>query len=243
MSADPGAKLAALLAGLAPGEEACARPELEIRPGEPMTDPVCQELVWAYLVWEAGPKLARAAMAKLCESFVDLNELRVCLPSELAAFFGTSYPLAMERGDRLRATLNDIFSREHAVTLASLPAMNKRDARAYLDSLEGIPPYVAARTMLVGLGGHAFPLDERLMAVLLREEALGEAGDIVSASGWLERQVRSGEAARALFALEAHADSAKPTRAATGAKKSAKPGGTGGRKKSSRAKTRKGDTG
>lgn len=243
MSADPGAKLAALLAGLAPGEEACARPELEIRPGEPMTDPVCQELVWAYLVWEAGPKLARAATAKLCESFVDLNELRVCLPSELAAFFGTSYPLAMERGDRLRATLNDIFSREHAVTLASLPAMNKRDARAYLDSLEGIPPYVAARTMLAGLGGHAFPLDERLMAILVREEALGEAGDIVSASGWLERQVRSGEAARALFALEAHADSAKPSHAGPGTKKTAKPGKTGARKKSTRAKTRKGESG
>lgn len=240
MSADPGAKLAALLARLAPGGEACARPELEIRPGEPMTDPVCQELVWAYLVWEAGPKLARAAMAKLCESFVDLNELRVCLPTELAAFFGTTYPRAAERADRLRATLNDIFSREHAVTLTTLLGMNKRDARTYLDSLEGIPPYVAARTMLVGLGGHAFPLDERLMAVLLREEALGEAGDIVSASGWLERQVRSGEAARALVALELHAEQAGPARPAAGAKRAARPGG---RKSPPRTRARKGDPG
>ena len=110
----------------------------------------------------------------------------------------------------MRATLNDIYNREHSVSLESLGAMNKRDARAYLDSLEGIPPYVAARTFLIGLGGHAFPLDERLMGVLAAEEALAEtdAGDLVTASTWLERQVRSGDAAPALHALEAYA--AKP---------------------------------
>lgn len=207
MSVDPGANLQALLTRLTRSPVAAApRPELEMSPGEAMTDAVCQELVWAYLVWEAGEKRARAMAGKLCESFVDLNELRVCLPSELAAFFGASYPLAAERADRIRASLNDIYKREHAVTLASLSSVSKRDARTYLESIEGIPPYVASRTLLIGLGGHAFPLDGRLMAVLAREGALPDGGDLHAAGAWLERQVRSGDAAPALHALEALAE-------------------------------------
>ena len=214
MSADPAANLLALLDRIAIAlEDITPRPVFEISPGEAMTDPLCQELVWAYLLWEADEKRARALAAKVCESFVDLNEFRVCLPSELASFFGNTYPKAAERGDRMRATLNDIYNREHSVSLESLAEMNKRDARAYLDSLEGIPPYVAARTFLIGLGGHAFPLDDRLMKILAAEDALAESGDIVSASNWLERQVRSGDAAPALHALEAYADTPSSSRA------------------------------
>ncbi len=213
MSADPAANLQALLERIAIApEDITPRPDFELTPGDPMTDPVCQELVWSYLLWEAGEKRARALAAKLCEAFVDLNEFRVCLPSELASFFGNTYPKSAERGDRMRATLNDIYNREHAVTLESLGEMNKRDARAYLDSLEGIPPYVAARTFLIGLGGHAFPLDERLMKVLSAADAIADADDIVAASSWLERQVRSGDAAPALHALEAYAAKATPSR-------------------------------
>ncbi len=208
MSVDHASNLQSLLLRIAlEPDKIVPRPELELAPGDPMTDAVCQELVWAYLVWEAGEKRARALTAKLCETFVDLNEYRVCLPSELASFFGSTYPKATERSDRMRATLNDIYNREHAVSLEALNAMNKRDARAYLDSLEGIPPYVAARTFLIGLGGHAFPLDERLLKILAKEEALAEVGDVATAASWLERQVRSGDAAPALVALEAHADS------------------------------------
>lgn len=209
MSVDHASKLQELLARLAQSPtQVTPRPELETAPSEPMTDPVCQELVWAYLVWEAGQKRATALAAKLCDSFVDLNELRVCLPSELAAFFGSSYPKASERAERLRASLNDVYRREHSVSLASLSSINKREARAYLESIEGIPPYVASRTLLLGLGGHAFPLDERLSRVLVSEEALAEAGDLCAAATWLERQIRSGDAAKALHALEALAETA-----------------------------------
>lgn len=230
MSADPAANLQALLERIAiPAEDFAPRPEFELSPGETMADPVCQELVWAYLLWEAGEKRARALAGKLCEAFVDLNEFRVCLPSELASFFGSTYPKAAERADRMRATLNDIYNRQHTVTLEALGEMNKRDARAYLDSLEGIPPYVAARTFLIGLGGHAFPLDERLMKVLTSEDALAEAGDVTTASNWLERQVRSGDAAPALYALEAYAASTalSPTKSKSAAKKTTKKSSSG----------------
>lgn len=204
MAVDHAAKLQSLIKRL--GTEADAptspAPRFFCKPDEPMTDPVCDELIWAYLVWEAGEHRAGAVASKLCESFVDLNEFRVCLTNELTGFFGQTYPRAVERSDRIRATLNDIFNREHDVSLTSLVSMNKREARAYLDSLEGIPPYVASRTFLFGLGGHAFPVDDRLLKLLVAEQALAETETIESAANWLERQVRSGDAAPAFLAIE-----------------------------------------
>lgn len=224
MPAEPADNLHALIKRLEPVEVRHPDPDCRfICPkNEAMTDAVCDQLVWSYLVWEAGAARAEAIAAKLCESFVDLNEFRVCLPSELAGFFGLNYPRAAERAERVRATLCDIYEREHEVSLQSLQEMNKREAKAYLDSLEGIPLYVASRTFLMGLGGHAFPLDERLLALLAAENAVPEGESVQGAASWLERQFRSGEAAPAFAALEAWADehTAKRLSKKTSARKS-----------------------
>ncbi|PHQ81629.1 MAG: hypothetical protein COB69_03925 [Phycisphaera sp.] len=205
MSVDHGANLQSLIKRLA-GEGSPVAQERTQRfhcgPNEPMTDPICDELIWSFLVWEAGEKRAAALAAKLCESFVDLNEFRICLTSELVSFFGQTYPKNAERADRMRTSLNDIFRREHEVSLRSLAGLNKREAKAYLDSIEGIPPYVANRTFLLGLGGHAFPLDNRLLKLLAAEEAIAETETVASGAGWLERQIRSGDAAPAFVSLE-----------------------------------------
>lgn len=225
MSVDHAAKLQTLVKRLAkkvpqtedqPSCRFCCGPE------EAMTDPICDELIWSFLVWEAGEKRAAAIAAKLCESFVDLNEFRICLTSELVSFFGQTYPKAAERADRMRTALNDIFKREHEVSLKSLASLNKRDAKAYLDSIEGIPPYVASRTFLIGLGGHAFPLDNRLLMLMTAEQAIGEDETVASGAAWLERQFRSGEAAPALAALEIWAAEQQPSRSKTTKKTSKK---------------------
>src|SRR5262249_53707688 len=122
---------------------------------------------------------------------------------ELAGIIGDRYPRALERASRLRSTLNEIYRREHAVTLGPAAALPKREARQYLESLEGMPPYVAARMVLLARNGHAFPLHHRLHQALRDEDAV--PGDLTTpdASGWLERQFRAGEAAPAYLLIEA----------------------------------------
>lgn len=165
-------------------------------------DPLVWQLVFSFMCWESSAQKAAQATRKLHAGVIDYNELRVCLPDELIALIGERYPRAPERVQRLRSTLNDLYRREHTVSLQHLPALPKREARAYLDSLEGLPPYIASRLMLLNLGGHAFPLDERLYLTLLEEQAV-PAGEFDEVAGWLERTIHAGEALESYLLLEA----------------------------------------
>jgi hypothetical protein len=164
-------------------------------------DPLSWQFVFAFMCWEASTSKASTATRKLHAAVIDYNEMRVCLADELVSMIGERYPRATERVQRLRSTLNDLYRREHTVTLQHLPAMAKREARAYLESLDGMPPFVAARLMLLCFGGHAFPLDERLYLTLLEEQAVPE-GEFDEVSGWLERAFHAGEATDPYLLLE-----------------------------------------
>lgn len=164
-------------------------------------------LVQSFMLWEASAAQARAAMKRLQEAFVDSNELRIALPHETAKALGERYPLAAERCLRLKAALQDLFRREHVLTLAPLLEASKREARAYLESIDGVPPYVSARMVALGLSGHAVPADWRLVDLLTAHRALpAEHAEPGAASAWIERQVRASEAAGVGAALQAWSD-------------------------------------
>lgn len=170
-------------------------------------DPLLQELVYSFLLWDATTTQARTLMRRISDTFVDSNELRVCLADELADVMGDRYPRAWERSHRLRASLQDLYKREHGMRLTPLTTANKRDIRGYLDSLDGIPPFVAARVFLVGFGGHAVPCDSRLADLLADEGAIdSKMTDPAEAGAWLERHIRAAESLEAGLLLQAWSD-------------------------------------
>src|SRR5438132_833778 len=69
----------------------------------------------------------------------------------------------------------------------------------------GLPHFVAARVVLLCLGGHAVPIDERLCGLLGAEEAIQSGATADEASSWLEHQLHAGEAGPAYALLEAWA--------------------------------------
>lgn len=193
MSADPVKKLRALAPDAPPYE-----------PPQTVdgTDAVLAELLYAFLLWEAGTRTASNALKRLRAEVVDANEFRICTPGEIVAILGPRYPRAKERSERLHACLHAIYEREHCLSLESLHASPKRESRTYLDSLPGVPPFVAARVFLLAIGGHAFPVDQRLAAILAGLE-LGEPDtDEHQLAAWMERQVRAGESRDLYLALE-----------------------------------------
>lgn len=173
------------------------------------------EFVLSFLLWEASETDARRALNRLKEAFSDFNELRVCYTDEIADVLGARYPRAPERADRLKASLNDVFNREHAVSFEKAAAMNKRQARQYLDSLEGITPYVSARHFLVAMGGHAVPVDDRLLTRLIDEGAFEEGTDVERAIGALERHVKATESMETHIRLMRWADQPASKRSAS----------------------------
>lgn len=196
-------------------------------------DPVLHELVFSTLVWEAGVSRATAAIEKLKGGIVDYNELRICFVEEATELIGKRYPRVEERCERLRAMLNNVYTNENALSLRHLLDASKREARAYLDALQGVPHFVAARVTAVALGGHAFPFDDRLAGSLVKHGALEPGTVPEAASGKAERVFRAGESLPAYTLIELWSDETR--RHGAGPAPAGRPGKTASRTRAGKA--------
>lgn len=205
MSADPVKKLHAFIKRLPPLPE----PRAADRPNSHTTDPIVLELVRSFFIWEVGTKACARSLAQLDAATADYNEVRVCLPHEVGRIVTHQDAKFEERVLRLRSVLNDIYRREHVLLLAHLTQQPKRDARAYLESLDGMPPFVSARVCVTALGAHAVPVDSRVVAALVAERALPaelESAPHSDCASWLEHHIRADEAASVHIRFECHLD-------------------------------------
>lgn len=169
-------------------------------------DPLVHELIFSILMWNVGTTHARSALKRLREQLVDYNEMRVCLADELAGIIGAKQPFAVERALRLKACAADLFQRQHRVSLAHLVDAPKRDARAFLDSIEGVPAFAASRVAALRLDIHAAPVDDRLLTLLREELQAADLADVQSAASWLERCIPAGEMVHTAAIFQAWAD-------------------------------------
>lgn len=168
-------------------------------------DPITT-VVFSFLLWESTTVKASAAYKSIFENVVDFNDLRVCMPQEIMELIGARYPRSLDRCQRLRAVLRDIYSREHCVSLDRVKNMGKRDARKYIESLEGIVPYVSARIMLLAFQTHAVPVDDQLRTNLIEAGAADTSAENAELSSWLERQIKATDGVAAHMALQAWVD-------------------------------------
>lgn len=192
-------KFAALLSKAQSGYKAEDPP-----PREPVT-----QLVVSFLQWGATRKEAEDAFTRLMEVMIDLNDLRVSHPHELLGLIGEEYPEGTQRIIRLRESLNEVYKREHDIQMNTVAGKGKKEQRAYLDTLPGITPYVAAQVTLLSFGGHAMPVDEKLCDLLIEEGCLDDGTDPADAEAYLIRLIKAGDALEAHLALQAWADKRK----------------------------------
>jgi endonuclease III len=163
-------------------------------------------IVESFMMADATDEQGQSAFHKLRKASVDLNDLRAMLVKEQVAVIGVRYPLAWDRCVLMRRTLMDIYKREHKVSLERLRGLSKREAKTYVEGLAGITPFVAARTLLLGLGIHGVPVDQATVDVLVEAEVLAEAADPVEVAGLLGRHVRAEDAVEAHTALRRATD-------------------------------------
>ena len=162
-------------------------------------------IVESFMMADATDEQGSNAFDKLMRGSVDVNDLRAMLVKEQVGLIGVRYPLAQDRCTLMRRTLMDIYKREHKVSLERLRNLAKKEAKAYIEGLAGITPFVAARTLLLGLSIHAVPVDQATVDVLAEAEVLSEAGEPVEVAALLSRHVLAEDA------LEAHAALRKAT--------------------------------
>ena len=182
-------------------------------------DPISQ-LIMGFLQWNTTNRFANAAYNRLTNVVVDHNDLRVSHLHEVINVIGVKYAQVEERVQRLLTALQEIYIREHAVTLDHLSKKSKKDVRAYLESIPTMPPYVASQVILLSFSGHAIPVDDVLAYRLREENVVAPDATVEQISSFLERQIRAADAVDAHAILRAWTESGphrrvvatKPTR-------------------------------
>jgi endonuclease III len=190
--------------------------DTSVTPEYPDSEDPIAVLIMSFLLWESTSAKALSAYQSISESVVDFNDLRVCMAHETMEIIGQRYPRSLDRCQRLRAVLRDIYAREHTVSLERLHALGKREVRKYLDSLEGIVPYVAARVMLLSFQTHAVPVDDQLRTQLIEAGAADTSTENDELAAWLERQIKASESVQVHHALQHWLDelASKPSKTA-----------------------------
>jgi len=128
------------------------------------------------------------------------------MPHETVEIIGQRYPLALNRAQRLRAAMRDIYLREHAMSLDRQASGGKRDLRKYIESLDGMVPYVAHRVALLCFDTHVMPVDEQLRTALIEAEVADAAIEVPELASWLAVHVKAAEIVAAHAALQTWMD-------------------------------------
>ncbi|HEY2588732.1 MAG TPA: hypothetical protein VGI81_23520 [Tepidisphaeraceae bacterium] len=150
-------------------------------------------LVRGAMSYDVPDARADEAMRLIDKEFVDLNELRVATDLEIAELLGTRYPGIERRVAMITQALNNIFEREHTLSLDRLKTISRRDARQFLRELPEIHPFVEAYVMLFAFDGHSIPVDDAMIAYLREHGVLEEAATLDDAQRFLEHQLKAEE--------------------------------------------------
>ncbi len=171
-------------------------------------DPIEQLIIGILSACTSHAK-AQAVFRRLRQQMVDLNELRVTPPMELAEAIGDSLPLAKDKAQRIVDALNAIRKRQDSLDLTFLRQRGRREAREYLESLEGVDSATAASVVLYSLGGHAIPVDELMLYILHKDEIVDSSADAAEVQGFLERHISAANAPAFVELMGRHVASAR----------------------------------
>lgn len=161
---------------------------------DPANIEIIEDLLVAILEENAGAGAARSAFKKMMAGMVDYNDLRVTTPRDLARTLDQSIPDATDKSMRIAQVLNRIYDKKNSLNIESLRKGSRRDAREFLNLLDGMTPFVSAMVVHRSLGGHAIPLDEAVRQFLVDQRLASESASLEEMQSFLERHVLAAEA-------------------------------------------------
>ncbi len=165
----------------------------ECKPGEREPQEPLKALVRGAMSFDMPDSRAEDAMRAIDREFVDLNELRVATDLEIQELLGAKYPEIERRVAMITQSLNNIFEREHTLSLDRLKAVSKRDARQFLRELPDIHPFVEGYVMLYGFDGHSFPMDNETLGFLRDQSILEESTTLDEGQRFVEHHLKAEE--------------------------------------------------
>lgn len=142
----------------------------------------------------AAADQAERAVDRLLGAMVDWNEVRVSNAFEIQDAIGDTVPDSLEQCQRLRSVIQAVYDRENRISLDRLASMGRRDARHYLEKLQGADEYAVAHVVLWALGGHAVPVNDHLLTALRDAKLVHPAATRAEVQAFLERHIAANDA-------------------------------------------------
>lgn len=176
----------------------------------PAAASLMEELLHGILATYASDTKADAALHRLREALVDLNEMRVSSVAELVGILGTDYPGARPAAQEIVATLNAVFNRTHALDLANLKNASIKSAETFLGSLDGLGHHARSWFLLRCLGARVMPIDQNMLAFLRRSGCVQADAGVEEVQKLLTGQVSDRDLLSMYLTLKRHAAAHTP---------------------------------
>ena len=149
---------------------------------------VLEHLIYACCLEDARYDSADEAFHRLQESYFDWNEVRVTTVTELAEVLH-NLPDPSAAAVRVKKNLQSLFETRYSFEIDDMIKMNQGKAIQELEKLGGISKFVLGYTTQNSLGGHAIPVSESIMKVLIATEIVSEAEASKGQAPGLERTI------------------------------------------------------
>lgn len=163
-------------------------------PAIPDTVDPMRQLAIGVLGVRDGDAAATKALDRLLERMVDWNEVRVSTAAEAQLAIGNTLTDGLASCQRLRTVLQSVFDKVNRLSLDHLKNQGRREARQYLEALNGVDEYAAACVLLWSLGGHAIPVDDRMFDTLRAAELVHPEATRAEVQAFLERHISAADA-------------------------------------------------
>ncbi|MFC1765724.1 hypothetical protein ACFL6U_27075 [Planctomycetota bacterium] len=174
-------------------------------------DPV-DALVYAMMSEPISERKAQTASKRFAEYFVDLNDLRVSRPEEIAEVIGQDSEAIRDMAAALSQALSSVFNAHHVVTLMELTKLGKRPAKQALEDINGITHFAISYCMVTALQSHAIPLTGRMIDYLKSEEYVHPSATPEVIEGFLSKQITAKDNYEFYFLLRTECESAARSR-------------------------------
>ena len=145
---------------------------------QPVTPPadrsVLEHLLYACCLENAPFEKADEAFARLQQTYFDWNETRVTTIAELSEIM-SALPDPGAAATRLKRSLQSVFEMHYSFDLEFLRKQNIGKSVKKLEKYAGVTPFVIAYVTQSALGGHAIPIDDGVLGVLLVLDVISDA--------------------------------------------------------------------
>lgn len=135
---------------------------------------ILEHLIYACCLEDAPYDLADEAFHRLQEFFVDWNEVRVTTVTELVEHL-SNLPAPATAATRVKKCLQSIFETRYSFDVEELAKMNQGKAIAELEKLAGMSKFVLNYVTQNAFGGHAIPVSDNIVKVLLATEIMSDS--------------------------------------------------------------------